>query len=203
MWRTIPAQENIPSYASLAIPLQKSEQDDREYRLIQLENGLQAIIVHEKLADKAAACLQVAVGHLQDPVAALPPCYMTRVKKLSFQTDMPGLAHFCEHMVSKVIIFQSCLCTALNYMSHVLRAPGLSQQRMTSYQRVLTYLNSLRINLRLSVVYFFKRRIQECKHRPSVHKLLVLRRLHHPRQRPASFGCIFSLTSFYPICYNS
>ncbi|TFK92329.1 hypothetical protein K466DRAFT_582051, partial [Polyporus arcularius HHB13444] len=62
-------------------PIQKSPQDDREYRLIRLGNGLQAMLVHHAKADKAAASLDVAVGHLYDP------------------DDMPGLAHFCEHLL--------------------------------------------------------------------------------------------------------
>ncbi|KAG6814549.1 hypothetical protein H0H92_000076 [Tricholoma furcatifolium] len=62
-------------------PIQKSEQDDREYRLIRLDNGLQATLIHDANADKAAASLDVAVGHLYDP------------------DDMPGLAHFCEHLL--------------------------------------------------------------------------------------------------------
>ncbi|KAI9446597.1 Metalloenzyme, LuxS/M16 peptidase-like protein, partial [Lactarius indigo] len=62
-------------------PIQRSQQDDREYRLIRLENGLQAMLVHDAKADKAAASLDVAVGHLHDPA------------------DMPGLAHFCEHLL--------------------------------------------------------------------------------------------------------
>ncbi|KAI0672916.1 insulin-degrading enzyme [Trametes maxima] len=62
-------------------PIQKSPQDDREYRVIRLANGLQATLVHDAKADKAAASLDVAVGHLYDP------------------DDMPGLAHFCEHLL--------------------------------------------------------------------------------------------------------
>jgi hypothetical protein len=46
----------------------KSEQDDRDYRIIRLENGLQATLVHDGKADKAAASMDVAVGHLYDPV---------------------------------------------------------------------------------------------------------------------------------------
>ena len=49
-------------------PLLKSEQDDRDYRVIRLENGLQATLVHDGKTDKAAASLDVAVGHLYDPV---------------------------------------------------------------------------------------------------------------------------------------
>ncbi|KAJ7112437.1 Metalloenzyme, LuxS/M16 peptidase-like protein [Mycena crocata] len=39
------------------------------------------MLVHDAKADKAAASLDVAVGHLHDP------------------DDMPGLAHFCEHLL--------------------------------------------------------------------------------------------------------
>ena len=49
-------------------PIVKSAQDDRDYRIIQLDNGLQATLVHDGKTDKAAASLDVAVGHLYDPV---------------------------------------------------------------------------------------------------------------------------------------
>ncbi|KAF7295456.1 Insulin-degrading enzyme [Mycena indigotica] len=70
-----------PPFSVFNKPLQQSAQDDRDYRLIRLENGLEAILVHDYKADKAAASLDVAVGHLHDP------------------DDMPGLAHFCEHLL--------------------------------------------------------------------------------------------------------
>lgn len=46
-----------------------------------LENGLEAIIVSDPKTDKAAAAMDVKVGHLSDP------------------EDIPGLAHFCEHLM--------------------------------------------------------------------------------------------------------
>ena len=46
-------------------------QDDREYRVIRLENGLEATLVRDATADKAAASLDVAVGHLSDPVSVV------------------------------------------------------------------------------------------------------------------------------------
>ena len=61
----------VPSYWVFTKPIQKSQQDDREYRLIRLDNGLQAMLVHDAKADKAAASLDVAVGHLDDPVSTL------------------------------------------------------------------------------------------------------------------------------------
>ena len=48
----------------------KSEGDEREYRIIQLDNGLWATLVHDGKADKSAASLNVAVGHLYDPVCS-------------------------------------------------------------------------------------------------------------------------------------
>ncbi|KDR81747.1 hypothetical protein GALMADRAFT_58881 [Galerina marginata CBS 339.88] len=79
-WKLID-KPGAKSYRVFTKPVLKSEQDDRDYRIIQLENGLQATLVHDPKADKAAASLDVAVGHLYDP------------------PDMPGLAHFCEHLL--------------------------------------------------------------------------------------------------------
>ena len=95
-------------------PINKSPQDDREYRLIRLENGLQAMLVHHAKADKSAASLDVAVGHLYDPVSnhvSIPgspivswPSYYAN--SLFHQDDMPGLAHFCEHLLFMVCLFR-------------------------------------------------------------------------------------------------
>lgn len=59
----------VPAYKIFTRPIRKSEQDDREYRVIKLENGLEATLVRDAAADKAAASLDVAVGHLSDPVS--------------------------------------------------------------------------------------------------------------------------------------
>jgi hypothetical protein len=66
-WRRVSADSNPPFYM-FDKPIQKSAQDDREYRIIKLENGLHATLVHDAGADSAAASLDVAVGHLSDPV---------------------------------------------------------------------------------------------------------------------------------------
>ncbi|WP_404376659.1 insulinase family protein [Vreelandella aquamarina] len=55
--------------------------DDRDYRVLTLENGLQALLVSDPDADKAAASMNVRVGSAQDP------------------DDLQGLAHFLEHML--------------------------------------------------------------------------------------------------------
>ncbi|KAL0491918.1 insulysin [Acrasis kona] len=61
--------------------IQIPEGDDREYKLIRLDNDLEALIISDSKADKAAAALDVKVGHFSDPI------------------EVPGLAHFCEHML--------------------------------------------------------------------------------------------------------
>ncbi|MGO3769040.1 MAG: insulinase family protein, partial [Vreelandella alkaliphila] len=55
--------------------------DERDYRVLTLENGLQALLVSDPEADKAAASMNVRVGSAQDP------------------DDLQGLAHFLEHML--------------------------------------------------------------------------------------------------------
>ncbi|KAH8824722.1 Metalloenzyme, LuxS/M16 peptidase-like protein [Flagelloscypha sp. PMI_526] len=80
-WTPAPPKEGIPPFSIFAREIQKSPNDDRSYRMIELANGLRATLVHDGSADKAAASLDVAVGHLSDP------------------DDMPGLAHFTEHLL--------------------------------------------------------------------------------------------------------
>jgi insulysin len=51
-------------------PLQKSDNDDRDYRLIRIaNNNLQVLLIRDKDTDKASAALDVHVGHLSDPVS--------------------------------------------------------------------------------------------------------------------------------------
>lgn len=59
----------------------KSPNDQRSYRSITLENGLQVMLVSDPDSDKAAASMDVYVGSASDP------------------EDFPGLAHFLEHML--------------------------------------------------------------------------------------------------------
>lgn len=58
-----------------------SAQDKREYAYKQLPNGLKVIVVSDPDADKAAASLDVHIGHMADPA------------------DREGLTHFLEHML--------------------------------------------------------------------------------------------------------
>ncbi|QDZ21486.1 insulinase-like metalloprotease [Chloropicon primus] len=52
-----------------------------EYRHIRLKNGLRAMLISDPETDKSAAAVDVRVGFLSDPA------------------DLPGLAHFTEHML--------------------------------------------------------------------------------------------------------
>lgn len=80
-WRRVAGHDDVPAYTMFTKQIVRSQQDDRDYRIIKLDNGIEAVLVHDQKADKAAASLDVAVGHLFDP------------------DDMPGLAHFCEHLL--------------------------------------------------------------------------------------------------------
>ena len=59
----------------------QSPNDQREYRSLELDNGLKVILVSDKEADKAAASLAVNIGSGDDP------------------KGREGLAHFLEHML--------------------------------------------------------------------------------------------------------
>lgn len=61
--------------------IRKSHVDTREYRSLELENGMKVVVIHDASADKASAALDVAVGSFSDP------------------KELPGLAHFLEHML--------------------------------------------------------------------------------------------------------
>ncbi|EGN95669.1 hypothetical protein SERLA73DRAFT_113347 [Serpula lacrymans var. lacrymans S7.3] len=80
-WIQLQRRQAIPPYSIFSKAIEKSQSDDKEYRVIKLENGLHATVIHDPKADTAAASLDVAVGHLYDP------------------DDMPGMAHFCEHLL--------------------------------------------------------------------------------------------------------
>lgn len=62
-------------------PIIQSVSDTRKYKIIQLENGLECIIISDPDTKKASASLSVGVGSLQDPV------------------EVQGIAHYLEHML--------------------------------------------------------------------------------------------------------
>ncbi|KAL7290058.1 hypothetical protein TKK_0015787 [Trichogramma kaykai] len=59
----------------------KPQNDKRDYRALILNNKMKVLLISDKETDKSAASLNVGVGFLNDP------------------KDIPGLAHFCEHML--------------------------------------------------------------------------------------------------------
>ena len=60
---------------------EQSANDSRRYRAIRLKNDLTALLISDKDAEKSGAALDVHVGHFSDP------------------DELPGLAHFLEHML--------------------------------------------------------------------------------------------------------
>ncbi|CAH8508665.1 unnamed protein product [Heterobilharzia americana] len=73
--------ECINSIGSEPPMLKKSENDPREYKVMLLRNRMKVLLISDPNADKSAACLSVNIGSLSDP------------------KELPGLAHFCEHML--------------------------------------------------------------------------------------------------------
>lgn len=71
----------VKSTERLTEGLEKPLLDDRSYRVIQLPNKLEALLVHDAETDKAAAAMDVNVGSFSDP------------------EDLQGLAHGLEHML--------------------------------------------------------------------------------------------------------
>ncbi|KAG1681085.1 Insulin-degrading enzyme [Nymphon striatum] len=59
----------------------KSEQDKRQYRALELNNGMKVLLISDPTTDKSAASLDVHIGAMSDP------------------KHLPGLAHFLEHML--------------------------------------------------------------------------------------------------------
>jgi len=58
----------------------KRPSDNREYRAFRLDNGMSVLLVSDSAASRGAAAIAVHVGSFSDP------------------KDIPGLAHFAEHM---------------------------------------------------------------------------------------------------------
>ena len=71
----------LPAVDSTGLPITKAERDKRRYRGLQLANGMRTVLVSDPDAEMTAASVDVHVGSWSDP------------------DDLPGLAHFCEHML--------------------------------------------------------------------------------------------------------
>lgn len=57
------------THAVFTKPLEAPPTDDRSYRLLRLRNDMEVLVIHDPKADKAAAAMDVHVGHLSDPVS--------------------------------------------------------------------------------------------------------------------------------------
>ncbi|KAI9058078.1 LuxS/MPP-like metallohydrolase [Trametes sanguinea] len=66
-WKEVPSAGDAPGFRIFDGEIEKPALDDRQYRLLELHNGLQAVVVSDQAADKAAACLTVATGYTLDP----------------------------------------------------------------------------------------------------------------------------------------
>ncbi|MBT5686095.1 MAG: hypothetical protein HOJ11_13900, partial [Gammaproteobacteria bacterium] len=73
----IPSKSSVPS----VLQIEKSPNDTRDYRYLELVNGLKVVLISDQKADKAAASLTAFRGSFNDP------------------SDRLGLAHFLEHML--------------------------------------------------------------------------------------------------------
>ncbi|KAK0078471.1 hypothetical protein PV325_002451, partial [Microctonus aethiopoides] len=61
--------------------IRKSPNDEKLYRGLILNNEMKVLLISDPTTDKSAAALTVQIGHRSDP------------------DELPGLAHFCEHML--------------------------------------------------------------------------------------------------------
>lgn len=75
----IPTTSTV-DYNKLSNEVIKKPIDKRVYKALTLENGLRVLLISDKETFQAAAAMDVHVGSFSDP------------------NELPGLAHFCEHM---------------------------------------------------------------------------------------------------------
>lgn len=82
-WSIMPVYgvDNTVPYTIVSNTINKSERDDRNYQVIQLENQMKVLLISDPSAVKSLASLALPVGSLQDPMS------------------QQGLAHYTEHMV--------------------------------------------------------------------------------------------------------
>jgi insulysin len=76
-----PRVDTSPLILEQTDTIDKGDSDPRSYRWLRLRNNLQVVLVSDPQTDRAAAAMDVAVGSVSDP------------------EELPGLAHFLEHML--------------------------------------------------------------------------------------------------------
>ena len=70
-----------PAIVRVIDTIKKSDSNTWSYRGLELENGILCVLISYPGIDKAAAALDVRIGSFADP------------------NEMPGIAHFLEHML--------------------------------------------------------------------------------------------------------
>lgn len=75
--RTQSSSETLKVYDNII----KSERDKRQYRGVELINGLKVLLVSDPTTDISAASMDVHIGSMKDP------------------ESLNGLSHFLEHML--------------------------------------------------------------------------------------------------------
>ena len=73
--------ESIPGDDERETGVVTSPNDDRDYALVELANGLEVMLVSDPTVEKSAAALSVGLGAAADP------------------DEYPGMAHYLEHML--------------------------------------------------------------------------------------------------------
>ncbi|KAI4475823.1 hypothetical protein M0802_015013 [Mischocyttarus mexicanus] len=71
----------VDDYIEKRYEINKSPNDKRSYRGLLLSNHMKVVLISDPTTDKSAAAMDVHIGYMSDP------------------DDLPGLAHFCEHML--------------------------------------------------------------------------------------------------------
>lgn len=73
-------ENQILTQTQLVGEVKKRPSDNREYRAVTLRNGIRTLLISDPSTSRSAAAMDVHVGSMTDP------------------KNIPGLAHFCEHM---------------------------------------------------------------------------------------------------------
>lgn len=142
-WTSLRSEDEKYGYRTLEDGIQKPDLDDRDYRLIELDNGLRALLVHDAGAEKAAACLAVQVGAMLDPVGPPSPlkmCGLTIVLAARCTRDRPFLRASAAEghrtvprrkrlLFSEPAIHQSLSCSSLDALNSTSRPMAARRMR--------------------------------------------------------------------------
>ena len=93
----------------------KSAEDKRAYRGLELSNGLKVLLISDPSTDKSSAAIDVHIGKSyeigffrKEYIFCLWKSFREKMKSISVAVilghmsdpeELPGLAHFCEHML--------------------------------------------------------------------------------------------------------